>query len=288
MLNKSDKILIIGLGLIGGSYALALKQKGYFVGGIDISKKTLDYALENRIIDDGREKIDGEFISRFDVIVFAVYPKLLVPYIEKIQGFIKENAIITDVTGVKGKLVQNVQKKLRRDLEFIGAHPMAGKETGGIENANTEMFKNANYIVTPTKKNTEKAISTATDIGKELGFSKISLLSPKKHDEMIGFLSQLTHCIAVSLMTCRENENLVDYTGDSFRDLTRIAKINEEMWTQLFMENKQELIAQMQKFSDKFNQIKEMIEIGNSEELKKTMKLSTKRRIAFDELKGDK
>ena len=287
MLKKSDKILIIGLGLIGGSYALALKNKGYFVGGIDLSEKTLNYALKNDIICDGKNDIDGEFISKFDVLIFALYPKLIPTYLEKIQKYIKHGAIISDVTGVKEKLVSSVQKLLRKDLEFIGVHPMAGKESSGIENASAEIFLGANYIITPTDKNTSKGIELAKDLAKELGFRKVSLLSPQKHDEMIGFLSQLTHVLAVSLMTCNDDENLALYTGDSFRDLTRIAKINEEMWTELFLENKQELLSQMQKFLDKFTQIKTMIEKGDENSLKAVMKLSTERRKAFDKQKGE-
>lgn len=287
MLRKSDRILIIGLGLIGGSYALGLKKKGYFVGGIDVSQRTLDYALKNQLIDDGRSEIDNQFISTFDVIIFAVYPKLVIPYLEKIGASIKKGAIVTDVTGVKSRIIENIQSLKIKEFEFIGAHPMAGKETGGIKNANIEIFKNANYIITPTEKNTEKAIDLAKDIGRELGFSRISLLSPQKHDQMIAFLSQLTHAIAISLMTCNDDENLGYYTGDSFRDLTRIAKINEDMWTELFMENKEELISQMQSFSKKFIDILDMLKTDDVESLKQTMRLSTKRRKAFDEQKGE-
>ena len=108
---------------------------------------------------------------------------------------------------------------------------MAGKEVYGVENSDKKIFQGANFIITPTSKNTTKAIDTIVEMGKILGFKNISILTPEKHDEMIGFLSQLTHCIAITLMTCKDSKHLVEYTGDSFRDLTRIAKINEQMWS---------------------------------------------------------
>lgn len=111
-----------------------------------------------------------------------------------------------------------------------------------------KFFKEPILFITPTSKNTTKAIDTIVEMGKILGFKNISILTPEKHDEMIGFLSQLTHCIAITLMTCKDSKHLVEYTGDSFRDLTRIAKINEQMWSELFLMNKNELLSQMDLF----------------------------------------
>ena len=159
---------------------------------------------------------------------------------------------------------------------------MAGKEVYGVQNADKAIFRNANYIVTPTEKNSKEAIEECKQLGKILGFKTIAELSPEEHDEMIGFLSQLTHCIAVSLMTCKDSENLVDYTGDSFRDLTRIAKINEEMWTELFLLNKKELLSQMDLFMNKFKSLRDSIENEDKEQMKEIMRLSTQRRSLFD------
>lgn len=281
-INKDTKILIIGLGLIGGSYAIGLKNKGYEVGGIDISKKTIDYALEKGIISSGQTFASKEYVSQFDLIIFAVYPKVITAWLKENQDYIKTGAIITDVIGVKSSVVEEVQDILRSDLEFVGAHPMAGKESSGIENASDKIFEGANYIVTPTEKNTEKAVEKIKALGETLGFKKISELSPKIHDEMIGFLSQLTHCIAVSLMTCKDSDKLVDYTGDSFRDLTRIAKINEEMWSELFILNKENLLEQMDLFLDKFSELKKTIVDSDTEKMKEIMRLSTARRKLFD------
>ena len=144
------------------------------------------------------------------------------------------------------------------------------------------MFAGANYIVTPTDKNTPEAIGTCMELGRLLGFSNVTTLSPEEHDEMIGFLSQLTHCIAITLMTCNDKENMEKFTGDSFRDLTRIARINDLMWSELFIENKTALLKQMNLFINKFNELKSMLETEDVEAMRKMMRHSTERRALFD------
>lgn len=281
-LSKDTKILIVGLGLIGGSYAEALSAKGYRLGAIDAKKSSVDFALEKGWIQSGCTDVEKDYVSKFDIIVFALYPHVLIEWIERYQSYFKSGALVTDVTGVKGSVVDKVQSILRKDVEFVGAHPMAGRETSGIESANARIFEGANYIVTPTSKNTEENIEACKALGRELGFERISELSPEAHDEVVGFLSHLTHCIAVSLMVCKDNEHLAEYTGDSFRDLTRIAKINDEMWSELFLANKGELVAQMELFEKQFDDLKQAIISEDREKIRKTMRLSTERRKTFD------
>ena len=282
MISKDSKILIIGLGLIGGSYAEALTNKGYSVTAITRTQSSVDYALEQGIIRKGYSYVNEEAVKEADIVIFGLYPSLISNWLEENQHLFKSGAVITDVTGVKSSIVYDIQKLLRDDVEFISAHPMAGREVYGVENSDASIFKGANYIVVPTDKNTESAAVLCKALGKELGFERISVLSPEEHDDIIGFVSQLTHCIAVSLMTCSNNEELVNYTGDSFRDLTRIARINENMWSELFMMNKDALLRQMNAFIDEFTDIRDMIKTENVEELKEKMRLSTKRRALFD------
>lgn len=280
-LTKSHKILIVGLGLIGGSYAMALSKKGYEVGAITLNQEDITYAINNKIISHGQVDVDKDYVSQFDIVIFALYPKVLLDWINQYHTYFKKGAIISDVTGIKKEIVYKIQDVLK-DCEFIGAHPMAGKEVYGVINASDTLFKKANYIVTPTNKNSKNAIDIAISIGEELDFANISILSPEKHDEMIAYLSQLTHCIAVSLMTCSENEHLKEYTGDSFRDLTRIANINEDMWSELFLMNKEELLKQMDLFINEFNKLKQTIKDEDVESMKDLMRLSTKRRKYFN------
>lgn len=281
-LDKNTKILIVGLGLIGGSYAMALSKKGYKVSCITKDQKDIDYALDRGMITFGTTELDGELIRSSELIVFALYPTTFIKWIEDNQGLFAPNTVITDVTGVKGSVVDSVQSILRPDVEFIAAHPMAGRERSGVEYSDDEVFKGANYIVTPTERNTSSAIELAKRLGEELGFARISELSVAEHDEMIAFLSQLTHCIAVTLMTSNEKEGLEKYTGDSFRDLTRIAKINDLMWSELFLMNKEALLAQMDLFSAEFAKMRSYIAEGNRDEMRKMMRTSTERRALFD------
>lgn len=275
-------ILIVGLGLMGGSYAKGLKRLGYKVAAIDINRESIQYALDNEIIDMGSCEADAEMIKSADTIIFALYPKTFVKWIEENQHLFKPGIRITDVTGVKSEVVVDVQNILRDDVEFIAAHPMAGREVSGVQNSDERIFHNANYIVVPTEKNTPEAIEWCEKLGKLLGFKRISVLSPIEHDEMIGYVSQLTHCIAVALMTCNDNEHLVDYTGDSFRDLTRIAKINDEMWSELFFMNDEVLTGEIDDFINELTSIKQMIKDKDSDNLREKMRLSTKRRKLFD------
>lgn len=275
-------ILIVGLGLMGGSYAKGLKRLGYKVAAIDTNRESIQYALDNEIIDVGSCEADPEIIKSADTIIFALYPKTFVKWIEQNQQHFKSDIRITDVTGVKSDVVEAVQSILREDVEFIAAHPMAGREVSGVQNSDERIFHNANYIVVPTSKNTQEAIEWCEKLGKLLGFKRISVLSPKEHDQMIGYVSQLTHCIAVALMTCNDNEHLVDYTGDSFRDLTRIAKINDEMWSELFFMNEEILTEEIDDFIAELTAIKQMIKDGDSDNLREKMRLSTRRRKLFD------
>ena len=246
------------------------------------SQKTLDYALAKGIIDSGSIEVTEDYVSRFDIVVFALYPHVFLSWIERYQGFIRPGALLTDVTGVKRAVVYKVQEMLRPDLEFVGAHPMAGREVYGVENADSSIFKGANYIVTPTPANTEQAVRTCEELGRTLGFGCISRLTPEMHDEMIGFLSQLTHCIAVALMNSKESEHLAKFTGDSFRDLTRIARINEGMWSELFLLNRDELLSQMDLFAEKFGELREAVAEGDIPKMQEMMRISTERRSRFD------
>ena len=282
IVDVSKKITIVGLGLLGGSYARALKRFGFHISAITKEQSSIDYALKERIIDRGSTELDPDIIGEADIVIFALYPHVFVEWIEENQSLLKSGALITDVTGVKRSIVYKIQGMLREDVEFVAAHPMAGREVSGVENSTDKMFVGANYIVTPTDKNTPEAVKTCLELGRLLGFSNVTTLSPEEHDDMIGFLSQLTHCIAITLMTCNDRENMEKFTGDSFRDLTRIARINDLMWSELFMENKDALLEQMELFMDKFKELKTMLETDDVDGMRKMMRHSTERRALFD------
>ena len=283
-LIKKVNILIVGLGLIGGSYAKGLKKLGFEVNAITKEQSSIDYALKNGIIDNGTTEISPELIGKADLVIFALYPHIFIDWIGENQQYFKSGAILTDVTGVKGCIVNEIQGMLRKDVEFISAHPMAGKEVSGVENSDDSIFKQANYIVVPTKKNSEEAIELCKNLGEILGFKQVAVLSVEEHDRMIAFLSQLTHCIAVSLMCCNNTEGLEKYTGDSFRDLTRIANINDEMWSELFLNNKEELLDEMERFRASFDELYDKIKEDDRDGIREMMRTSTSRRKLFDKV----
>ena len=281
-LTKDTNILIVGLGVIGGGYAQALTKRGYTVRCITKEQKDIDYAMARGMIASGTTVVDPTLVGEADLIVFALYPHIFIEWIKQYQHLFKAGALITDVTGVKGGVVETVQSILRPDVEFIAAHPMAGRERSGVEYSDDGVFKGANFIITPTEKNTDRAIEISRRLGEELGFARISTLAPREHDEMIAFLSQLTHCIAVTLMTCNDSPSLQEYTGDSFRDLTRIAKINDAMWSELFLLNREALLRQMDCFAAEFNRFRSMLAEGDTEGMREVMRHSTARRALFD------
>ena len=282
IVDITKRILIVGLGLLGGSYARGLKRFGFHISAITKEQSSIDFALKEGIIDEGSTEIDARMIGEADLVIFALYPHIFVEWISENQGLLKSGALITDVTGVKRSIVYKIQDILRPDVEFVAAHPMAGREVSGVENSTDRMFFGANFIVTPTEKNTPEAVETIIELGRLLGFSNVTTLSPEEHDEMIGFLSQLTHCIAITLMTCNDKENMEKFTGDSFRDLTRIARINDLMWSELFAANKDVLLEQMNLFIGKFNELKAMLESDDIDGMRAMMRHSTERRALFD------
>lgn len=281
-LDNKSKILIVGLGLIGGSYAKALSKHGYQVKAITRDQKDIDYAVQSGIIADGTTEVNPELIAWSDITVLALYPHTLLDWVKQNAHLFKPGTLVTDVTGVKGTVVADVQSHMPDGVEFIAAHPMAGREKSGVEYSDDAVFRGANYIVVPTEKNTPEAVALCSKLGEILGFHRISTLTVKEHDRMIAFLSQLTHSIAVALMCATEQPGLEAYTGDSFRDLTRIARINDEMWSELFLCNREALLEEMDRFADEFAHLRKALADGNREELRRMMRFSSERREKFD------
>ena len=273
---------IIGLGLMGASFAKRLSpQKDKTIYGIDQNEQTIQTALELNIIKEGSTD-PGKLIKKCKLIILALYPTMIKPWIVENQQYLESGTILMDISGVKTNIVEPVQAILREDLELISIHPMCGRESRGIDFAQADIFDNANYIIVPTNKNTPKAIEAAKQLGKDLRVKNISILSCEEHDRMIGFLSQLTHVIAVSLMNTHDNSHLVEYTGDSFRDLTRIATINEDLWSELFLLNKDILLDEIDQFLDATKHFRDSLEKEDIDEMKRLFIQSTNRRKLFN------
>ena len=282
MLDRSKRYLIVGLGLLGGKYALELTRAGFAVDAVNRSEKHLQYALDKGYIRSGKTHDFEDLVAGADHIIFGLYPATLLEWFKTYGHLIKPGCIFTDVSGVKTGLVEPIQAMCPPGAEFIASHPMAGRETSGVEHAAEVNFAPANFIITPTEKNTPRAIVWITELAEVLGFEHISTLTPAEHDQMIGYVSQLCHAIAVSLMCANDNTALCEYTGDSFRDLTRIAKINETMWSELFLWNRENLIAEIDQFGAALGQLRQALADGDRQGLEEMFRLSTRRRAMFD------
>lgn len=250
-------VTIVGLGLMGGSYACALRDLNIkHIYAIDKDENALKLGEELGIIDKGfkEPKIP---LSKSELVIICVYPNIIKEFIKDNINSFKKGAILTDVIGIKNDIVEEVNKVLREDMDFIFGHPMAGREFSGVKYASKDIFKNANYIITPNDRNKKENIEFLENLVKKIGFSSVKKITPELHDKVIGFTSQLPHVIAVSLVN---SDNLgIDtgkFIGDSYRDLTRIAKINTKLWTELFMGNKKNLIDEIEEFQRNIQQLK--------------------------------
>ena len=282
MLDKSKTYLIVGLGLLGGKYAQVLSQKGYHVTGITHSRSTLDYALTHGYIQAGKTEDFADLVKGADCVIFGLYPTVLLDWVREYGALLRPGTLVTDVSGVKRGVVEPIQEMLPEGVEFIASHPMAGRETSGIAHSAEVDFAPANYIITPTARNTQAGIDWCRALAETLGFKRISELTPAEHDHMIGYVSQLCHAIAVSLMCASDNSELACYTGDSFRDLTRIARINDKMWAELFLWNKDNLISEIDMFTNALLSMRQKLVEDDRDGLEEMFRLSTKRRKAFD------
>ena len=281
-LDSRAHVLIVGLGLIGGSYAKALTKQGFSVRAVTKEQADIAYAVREGFLAGGSTEAEPALFAWADLVVLALYPHTLLAWAEENAHLLTPGTLVTDVTGVKGGIVDRMQALMPEGVEFIAAHPMAGRELYGVEHSDDSVFRGANYIVTPTEKNTPEAIAWAKELAEVLGFKHICTLTVQEHDRMIGYVSQLCHAIAVSLMCANDNTSLCEYTGDSFRDLTRIARINDKMWAELFLWNKENLISEIDQFDAALDALRNALVAGDREKLEEMFRLSTQRRAAFD------
>lgn len=272
-------ITIVGLGLIGGSFAMALKElKPKNLWAIDIDKAVLEIAEKMNIIDKGYTSPQIPLMDS-DIVILAIYPQKTIDFVKSNMNFFKSGAVITDTAGIKSNLLSEIMPILRKDLDFIGGHPMAGKEESGLKAATVDMFKHANYILTPIDGNKEKNTNLVTAIAKDMGCKRVVYLTPKEHDDIIAYTSQLPHIIAVSLIDCNSSIMEVSkFVGEGFKDTTRVATINEELWPELLLYNKENIINKIEDFENNIKEIKNAIINGDEVFLKKRFQRATNKR----------
>lgn len=278
------KIGIVGLGLIGGTIAKSLNMN-HFISGYDTSSESIAYALDNRIIHKAYENI-SDFWKDNEVVYLCIYPKSMMNFIFRNRDLMPVSSVIIEISGIKESLIKELEPVKSKNLDIIYTHPIAGSEKVGIYNSDENIFKNANYVITPIKSNNKNNLDLAANLAKEMGFSNISYINPSDHDKMIAYTSQLTHVLSLSLVnSISTNLDTSKFIGDSYRDLTRISMINEKLWPELFIANKDHLISKIENFENELKNIKEAISTNNIKKLEDIMIKSTSIRSSIS--KGD-
>ena len=283
---RKMSVVIVGLGVIGAAFAESFKNIGIkTVYGIDIDEMTIRKAEDKGIITKGYLETK-EPLEKSNLVIITLYPNLMKSFfINNIKNF-KENAVITDVVGIKEKIVKDIKpiiEKNRKDIDFIFGHPMAGREKRGIDFADSKVFKDANYIIIKDEKNKKENLELLSELVECMGFKKVSFLTAQEHDEIIAFTSQLTHAIAVSLVNSDSQKYDTNrFIGDSYRDLTRIAKINEDLWSELFIGNRDNLLNMIEQFEKELDIIKDALKNKDLGTLKEKFIISTRRREKID------
>jgi prephenate dehydrogenase len=258
----------VGLGIMGGAFAMALRRAGAArIFACDTDAAPLALALEDGVIDGGFSGAENagksgaaEMLRQCDTVFLCVNPGAVLRFMRRYMADFPPGALITDIAGVKGGIAAAMEAELREDLDFVPGHPMAGSERGGYAQAAKCDFTGKNYILTPLRRNRPENLAYVKDLLSRLGFARITSATAEEHDSKIAFTSQLCHVIAASLIDCEADTDITRYGGGSFEDLTRIAILNAPMWTELFIENRAELLARIDQFEGSLRTLRSLIE----------------------------
>lgn len=273
------KIVVYGLGIIGASVCATLKRAGYAVYGRNRSREPIAYALSHGMIDGEVQSYDGA-----DLVVLALPPRVVMRELD--EGQFSPNTIVVDICGVK-KPLENVVYSRPRAYRYIGAHPMAGKETTGILSASVTLFDGANLILTRHEKTDDNALASVKKLGKEMGFGNIVECSAEYHDNMIALTSQLAHVVSNAYVKSPLTEACAGFTGGSFQDMTRIAGLDENVWTELFSLNSTPLIGELDRLIEVLQKYRAALGAANEEKMRGLLREGKEYHAAFMKKKGD-
>ena len=266
---------IVGLGIMGGSFAKSIRQNILCMNGAkgrvlacNRSTACLEMAKNEGVADQTFtiDKVD-QMISQCDVLFICLYPHATLDFLKEHKDSFKSGAIITDISGVKGIFEKSLPQILRPDVDFIIGHPMAGGEKEGYAASNAQFFVNHNYILIPRECNKAENLEVMRELITAMGFTRITETTCDIHDYKIGFTSQLCHVIASALVESAEDPGITAFGGGSFEDLTRIALINAPLWTELFISNKEKLVEHIDRFEQQLELMKKYIASEDSQNL---------------------
>lgn len=275
------KTLIVGLGLIGGSVARRLNGfHDTYITGIDKDERTLALAKTDGVIDEGYTE-NKEAVSEADFIILCLYPKANVEFMKENVKYLKKGCVITDVSGVKGFMVSELEKILPEYVDYVGGHPMAGREVGGYQSSTDTLFERASFLMTPTEKNKPESIALVREMAEYIGCKHVVTTTAEEHDAMIAYTSQLMHVVAVALCDNPVLERSAFFSAGSLRDCTRVANINEVMWSELFLENKEQLAERIAEMQASLQKIRTALEEENEEGLREVMRYAKGQKLKW-------
>ena len=253
-------IAIIGLGLIGGSYAKGLRSLGVQrITAVDPDGDALSQALKDGVIDTAH-KGPGDFLTDVDLLIFCMDADKMIPAIKDMAPFLTAGTILTDVAGIKGTTMDQIRPFLPDGVDFVPAHPMAGREGRGYAMARADIFDGANYIIVTAEENQKDHIKTVAAMAHALGCSHVVTVTPEEHDRLIAYTSCLPHILATALVNSPSMNDVVKYfIAGSFRDATRVADINAPLWTKLFLSNKENVLSEIDRFIHVLQDVSDMV-----------------------------
>lgn len=271
-----QKIGIVGLGLMGASFAKSIRKADAFLYGYDVHEPTLRFALDECVID---EIITSEKMGEIDILFLAVYPNQIVEYMRENAGFLKRGAIVCDFCGVKGAIERQLLPICEENgLIYIGGHPMAGKERWGYAYADDTLFENASMLLCPSKTATDAHIEQVKDLCDLAGFGRVVCTTAEEHDKIIAYTSQLAHVVSGAYMKSETAERHDGFSAGSYRDLTRVAKLNESMWTELFLQNRENLIREIDEVVLHLSEYRDALAQGDEKLLKQLIQEARERK----------
>ena len=282
----SEGIVVVGLGLMGGSIVRSLNEYSdqFKISAIDIKREPIDRAIADQMIVDGAvEQEEPEKTEKLlavnKLIILSMYPAGMIRFLVEHGKALQPGTVVMDVCGLKGDFVEEAQRLMPEGVEFMGTHPMAGREKVGYENGDGEMFLGATFIITPTEHNKRETIQEMYALARVLGFARVREVGPAEHDKLIAYTSHMPHVLASVLMqSWHGEEDVKSFSGGSFRDTTRIADINEGLWAELFMMNSHALRQQLHDFSIAFGEFMSLMEASDYEGMKDYLKISGDRK----------
>ena len=268
---KKSRVLIAGLGLIGGSIAKALKESGFSdVNGYDNNLYTLEKAKEEGVISEAFTRLDG-YMAKFDFVLCCLSPIYVIPLYQEVAYLMKQDGVFAEVGGIKTVMIQQLNDAMEKSHQLLSLHPMAGSEKTGYNYSKKDLFEGSTLVITPSDRTQDKAKMWATVLQEVMGCARTVQMSAIQHDEMIAHISHVPHVVALALKAMYPQSNNAQFAGGSYKSATRVAEVNAALWAGLMSDNKQSLMDSIGEFKKQLSRLEKQIESGDREELEKLL-----------------